>query len=751
MRSPGRLLLVLLLGLGVATSGAGGALADSSKGSSTPATTSSRAITLPTGERVLPAAQPAAPALAVSPTGGLGGALLSMRLAGHAYAFPVTALPYLGSSLDPGLFEPAALQGAETQGRIPVRLNYQSSTAPSIPGVTLTRTLAGTAQGYLTPSSARSFGAALVRQYLDDRRHGTFGNRGMFAGNLEITAPGATPAPARPLYAMHTLTVRGLDETGKPDTGDSMFAFNVDDSDRFGDQLETQQVFSGGAVKFSLPAGHYALIGYFIGISTAGQLTDVRIVSRPDLLVTKNATTTLDATTATDQVQMVTPRPSVPQDTGFVFRRVPQHGTDLYLDVTLPAGVAVATAGTPAVHTGTLQTYPYQRLISPPGNGVPYQYYLQIPTIGRFPASQTYHVAPTSVATLNTSFYSDIAAQGEFFRVGLFPFDLGEFVLRPGFALTLPVHRIDYVSTGSSLIWFDAFGKYLDASGAPAGGQYAQPRTFVGGRQVSIEWNRYPLHPAAMYSTMLAADPGASTYQPSATREVNKLALWLQPFSDNQQGHVGPGLGTDGTGTYALYQNGKQLAGGDADIDYGRFFTRLAVSPEPATLKLVLNTTRTGPEYVLSTRTQTSWSWRSAPHPGARLPYGWTCYQGSINLPTPPPTHDCDVEPLMTVQYLVNGMSLSGTVSPGLQRLNLRFGHLQASANSAISGATVAVSDDDGTTWRNAQVTVGRNGDATASFTDFGTGFVSLRVSARDAAGGEISETILRAYALSAA
>jgi hypothetical protein len=64
-----------------------------------------------------------------------------------------------------------------------------------------------------------------------------------------------------------------------------------------------------------------------------------------------------------------------------------------------------------------------------------------------------------------------------------------------------------------------------------------------------------------------------------------------------------------------------------------------------------------------------------------------------------------------------------------------------------VSAATVEVSEDDGGTWRPARVT-GHDGHFMATFTA-GTGLVSLRVHARDRAGGAIDETVLRAYDVS--
>ena len=92
----------------------------------------------------------------VFPVGrGLAGAVQVVRLGSRALVIPVAAVPFVGRGLSPGLFEPGALARAERGGRLPVTLRFRDRLhAP--PGVTVTRTGKGTAQGYLTAAGARS-------------------------------------------------------------------------------------------------------------------------------------------------------------------------------------------------------------------------------------------------------------------------------------------------------------------------------------------------------------------------------------------------------------------------------------------------------------------------------------------------------------------------------------------------------------------------------------------------------------------
>jgi hypothetical protein len=104
---------------------------------------------------------------------------------------------------------------------------------------------------------------------------------------------------------------------------------------------------------------------------------------------------------------------------------------------------------------------------------------------------------------------------------------------------------------------------------------------------------------------------------------------------------------------------------------------------------------------------------------------------------------------MLTLGYAVGGLRPDGSTPSGPQGLDLTVGHLQQSAGSPVTGATVQYSTD-GTTWQDATVTPRGDGVFHAGFaatTDaFRGGDVSLRVTASDAAGATVAETITAAY-----
>jgi hypothetical protein len=103
----------------------------------------------------------------------------------------------------------------------------------------------------------------------------------------------------------------------------------------------------------------------------------------------------------------------------------------------------------------------------------------------------------------------------------------------------------------------------------------------------------------------------------------------------------------------------------------------------------------------------------------------------------------------MTVDYHVQGLQQDGRTADGPQLVDLTFGHLQLASAAAVTGASAQFSYNDGQTWRAATVTPLGGGHFQMAFTAPGGVDVTLRIHATDAAGGAITETILRAYGVS--
>jgi len=230
---------------------------------------------------------------------------------------------------------------------------------------------------------------------------------------------------------------------------------------------------------------------------------------------------------------------------------------------------------------------------------------------------------------------------------------------------------------------------------------------------------------------------------PSASRQDDNLMLDVTPFTDNVPGHLGYGFGvfpsgTTVTGTFEIDQNGVKIASGNAAFGPGSAQALLRLSPRRSTVRFVLDASRSGPSYPLSTRSRTVRTWRSAHESGATLPVSWQCVAGSQH---------CRVEPMMTLEYRGARLALDGSAPRGRQVLEVSAGHLQLAKSARITRAAVQVSFDDGRTWTSTAVTSPGSGRYRAEYTaPPAARYVTLRVTAADAADGHITETITRAY-----
>ncbi|HJP79638.1 MAG TPA: hypothetical protein VJ914_35530 [Pseudonocardiaceae bacterium] len=663
-------------------------------------------VLLPTGDRVnVRTLANGARSAAVLPSGtGIAHTFIGLNLAGDQYEIPATAVPYLGNGLELSQFDVTALAANPPSNQ--------------------------------NPAAAKAFGAELTQHYL--------------AGKAPLPGAAHTASPAAPNFAMHTVTIAGNDTNGKPDTGALAVLVNVDDSARY---AAPNQLYQGTA-KFSVPAGNYFAAVAYYDTDANGNVTAEHDVFDSQLVVSGDQTLRLDANRATSKLTMVTPRPTLNAGGAFYLTRQDAKGAAIGLDLAFGPGVPVWVSPQPKpVTVGTLYSYPQMWLTSPPAPGTPYAYNLQYLASGTIPA-QRYVVKAKSLATINTGYYSDFATAGLIDVTTTFPFEarLGTFA-EQDVTQNMPAAQTLYVPGDPTLSRGTEVVKYTVNVGAFElfYGMQVQPLTnYHAGQTVTENWNQFPLHPAAV------TDPGAPSDAedfmfPGATRSGDTENFYLLPFSDNDPGHQGPAFYGESRdtigGNWELDQNGSKIAG--AALAGGtngafQFDPQVPVSAAPSTLHLTLDATRTGPMYALSTASHTEWTWPSTHQQGTALPAPWTCSDRSQGT-------DCSVEPLLSAGYHVDNLDLTGTVSREVaQGVDLTFGHIAGATASPITGATVRYSTDDGATWQNATVTSTGNGGYHAAYVinAFNAAYVSLKVTAHDAAGGAITETTTRAYRL---
>ena len=673
------------------------------------------------------------------------GSLVSLAFGQHRQEIPADALPYLGRGLDPSLFDLAALQHAETHGVLPVRVFF-SGRAPRLPGITVTRSGPGSEHGYLTAAGAAAFGAALARQFRADHAGGRHGQGGMFAGGVDIALPGApVPAarPARPGFRLHNLTMAATNLNGRPDTGDAVIVLNADNPARFEDPIESMSAFDHGTAKFSVPAGHYWAIGDFF--SFTGKAAE-RLVVLPQFTVRHDRTVRMSERSASSEIGFTTPRPATLQLTSFTMIRRSARGRAFSAGF-IDQGVSLRVSPTSRKPTvGTLRTFTAGQLTSSPdGANAAYAYNLNYAgPDGIIPATQHYDVTQASLATVHDRYFQDVRSHGSWGAFGIFRAELTGFFIALAFPFSLPGRQVQYYTAAPSLAW-SAFYQEYESFSVFGAGQGDAFRVYAGGQKVSEDWNAYPLHPQPDVQPLSGNLGAALPVLVSASRTANALTLAPNPFSDNYPGHIG-GLAFSfatgkvlADGSYAVYQNGKKIAHGNP-VDGIKPVT---LSPRPSVLRFELSEARSpDAKFPLSTAATTTWTWRSVPQAGATVPRNWVCGYTRLGAPL----RRCAVQPLMTLSYHVRGLPLDGRAPAGAQQVELTAGHIQLARSAGVTGATAQVSYNDGQTFRPATVTPSRGGRFLVSFTAPAGVDVTLRVSATDAAGGSITETIVRAY-----
>jgi hypothetical protein len=528
----------------------------------------------------------------------------------------------------------------------------------------------------------------------------------------------------------HQLTITATNLSGQPDTGGSVYVYNVDNSNLFA----SGGGFTQGTARFSVPAGHYWAIGIFMA-GNGHRLTEQRVVILPQFTVAGNTTVRMAERAASSEVTATTPRPSAAETSTFEIRRPSVTGPVQYWefnDTGLSLWVSPTTAKPSA---GKLQTFTGQQLVSPAGaTGTPYEYDLAYRGPSGIIPGQHHVVTSASLATVDARYYQDVPTRGNLTRFALFHDQLPDLLFEADNRFALPRHQIEYVLGNPRAFWFASFLQCYPATPCP-GGQNEVVRSFHRGEQLTENWNAYPLHPGTNVNLLGPANPDPTL--PSASRAADLLTLDVTPFSDSQPGHTGEGFTA---GTYLVDENGVQVAAGHAATGTPSVRLRIKLHPGAATIQFALSATRTGPAYPLSPQTRTVWTWRSAAGSHATVPNGWECAPGQ------PAAHHCAVQPMMTLGYQVAHLALDGSAPPGPQTIDITAAHLQLAHAAPVTSLRAWVSFDGGRTWRPAAVTGHPRGQFTAHFTAPASSYPTLRVRATDASGGSITETIIRAY-----
>lgn len=680
-------------------------------------------VTLITGERVL---------VGRSSTGvptariirahqhGLASQLTTMSLGGHRYVIPASARPYLGRYLDPSLFDVTRARGRSA--RVPLRITYHGS-VPTLPGVIVTAAHGGVARAYVTPSSARRFGAALARQALADARAGWPRSSRLF-GSINRIAPAAVVRhTVHPRYPMVTLIVKGISKTG----GNIPFSFGFLENEDNGAKFANFVVLFHGEARVSLPRGHY--MGVFDQSSFVGDGISFRVMPVTDYHVAgPGQTLTVDARDATVAPSLSTPKAAALQE----------------LDVTLDGQDAKERSGfswgygvgegsqirlepTPAPAAGTLTQTTRWIEVDPSVPGGRYSYDASYVDQG-VPSSQSHSVpGPGGTNTVNATYDADRSLRvGATARFVILPTQF--FAIASFYPLAMPTHRTDYIVAPPRATVQDLVLSDLRAYDP---GEYDGPTLgFSPGSVRDEHWLRGPFGVAVP-----ATSPSDRFPLCYACRSRHSMTFAQLP-NDGDPLHVGFPYGGPHGATVAhfrVYRDGTLLL-----QSRNRLGDVFDVPAGDATYRVETDLDRQWTDADLSTFTRTNVTFRADDATGAPLPPTWYCLSG----------RKCQVLPVLRTAIDLHA-SPQGSVPVGTTIFDLTVGHIENAMDPAITSVSVSVRPSGASKWMTVPVSAAGSGHYRAAFLArprLKGRAMDLVVSARDADGGVLRQMTARAF-----
>ncbi|WP_329428144.1 S8 family serine peptidase [Streptosporangium sp. NBC_01495] len=225
-----------------------------------------------------------------------------------------------------------------------------------------------------------------------------------------------------------------------------------------------------------------------------------------------------------------------------------------------------------------------------------------------------------------------------------------------------------------------------------------------------------------------AAVSGPSLARPSGSRTGDELTFSAgRLFADGVAGRTG--VDATATGTATLIRDGRVLAKTDlaqCALDRPQTCGLQADLPaESAAYVLSTSMRRQVPYSTLSTAVHSVWTFRSAS----------TAKEQPL--------------PLMAVRFAPSGLDDTNRAKPGsATRLPMWVERNPGALKAAVQSVQLEMSSDDGTSWRRIPAAPTPSGWTAAVPNPKTPGFISLRVTATDAAGTGLTQTIIRAYAV---
>ncbi len=528
---------------------------------------------------------------------------------------------------------------------------------------------------------------------------------GLYGGRLTATADGVSMQTAVGAYLepeSYDLTMRfigrnGIFEDVSPslvnvETGASLFSRDI-------------PVGSDGVAKLRLPKGRYDINA--IDLSNGGE--DRTVMAKPNVALSQTTDVTLDATKS-NPVTVAVDKPGTQRK--FVeagLYSAPQGGSGLVLTQFNFGGARFHAVPSTTPVTDHTHGFLLGSTLSGADQAV---YNLAYWEPGGIPVDTAYEAPDSSLAIVDTTYHAQGATTDSTFRFtqALYQDGIPGSFQFTGYEQPAPGKRTEYFSTARHVAWR---GTYLTSSAESSDVEYHRSvRTFRPGHQ-SVGWNRAPLGPAFGSPSLLA---DAEQFW-GVKRAGKRLDVALTLFSGSDPGQfTQPADGVTGTVTLS---RGGAVIGTSGQPGIGRF--EIPDSPGTYTLRAVAG--RSVPWSVIGTKADVTWTFRE---PGAAAP--------------------AKPLPLFTIRATgdVDGQGRAPAGRPFDLRLLAQS--QPGTPTVFLTGLQVEASYDDGATWSMARTYFGGDTGAAVLSHPAGKGFVSLRITAKDAAGNAVTQTVIRAY-----
>ncbi|KYH44838.1 hypothetical protein AZH51_01515 [Branchiibius sp. NY16-3462-2] len=690
------------------------------------AVSATKAIRLITGETVLRRQVSGHPVTTVIPAAGERGGLVRMSNPKQSLLIPTAALPYLGSALDPALFDISKVSSGLT-----VHVAAPKLASVKIPGLHVTKRTSTEITGTFDRSGSAAFGAALRKQAAADRAAHRTSTSLFGAARISVTAGPAHIV--KPAFAQVTTRFAVRDRSGRPANFAMLFLLNLDNPDKFANPV----MVMAGQARASLPKGRYTVF------AVMSDDTSDSVVSLPLIHAKTNLQKfTIDARRATAKVSLVTPRPTAADyelTSLDVEQEVTFQGEDYLGQTYVDNGVIefgrrdlfVAPSAAPPVGTQTVSTaflFGNDQM-----SATPYSYTASYQASGAISGSQRHVVR--DVATLAMSYYpsapgvtggiSHMAVPADDAPVSTFAWSTP-----PGGRAT------DYLVSPKGMLWQDDYLPSMDLMATSMVDVQDLPRARVAGQTYPVDFLRGPLAPGL---PVAAVGPATVCY---SCRSDDQIFVALAPLTDSVPGHFGSvGIAPDGptVADFKVWQDGKLI-----DSESNNSAIMLTMPARATTVRARLETWLRPTGFARSPHAVTDLTIRtSAADPIA--PGSWDCGDDPWGEPT-----SCRVPAELTTSVPLP-TALDSTMTVGAHPFTFSIAPI---IGKAAVTATLQISLDGGRTFSNVPVTALGGNQFRAALTNSPASVgksVTIRVSGHTADGASITQTTDSAYVVKGA